>query len=127
MTRILSQYDFTKNGRHGQNDGLVFYLLASGVSVNSTSIVIEREGDSNIQTDPFPTLEDLELLIDNHDSRYDFTKNGRVNQNDGLVFYLLASGVSVNSTSIVIEREGDSTIQTDPFPTLEALELLLSN
>ena len=54
-------------------------------------------------------------------------QNGRVNQNDGLVFYLLASGVSVNSTSIVIEREGDSSIQTDPFPTLEALELLLSN
>ena len=57
-------YDFTKNGRHGQNDGLVFYLLASGVPVGSTSIVIEREVDSNIRTNSLDSLTALKAVID---------------------------------------------------------------
>ena len=59
-----------------QNDGLVFYLLASGVSVAATSIVVEREGNSNIRNAPADALNALKaairiiksLLISNLDS-----------------------------------------------------------
>ena len=110
-----------------QSDGLVFYLLASGVSVAATSIVVEREGNSPIRTAPSPALEALKADIDNNDPKYDFTQNGSVTQSDGLVFYLLASGVSVAATSIVVEREGNSPIRTAPSTALEALKAAIEN
>ena len=120
-------YDFTQNGSVTQSDGLVFYLLASGVSVAATSIVVEREGNSPIRTAPSAALEALKADIDNNDDRYDFTQNGSVTQSDGLVFYLLASGVSVAATSIVVEREGNSPIRTAPSIALEALKAAIEN
>ena len=120
-------YDFTQNGSVTQSDGLVFYLLASGVSVAATSIVVEREGNSPIRTAPSAALEALKADIDNNDPKYDFTQNSSVTQSDGLVFYLLASGVSVAATSIVVEREGNSPIRTAPSTALEALKAAIEN
>ena len=120
-------YDFTQNGSVTQSDGLVFYLLASGVSVAATSIVVEREGNSNIRNAPATALNALKAAIDNNDTKYDFTQNGSVTQSDGLVFYLLASGVSVAATSIVVEREGNSNIRNAPATALNALKAAIEN
>ena len=120
-------YDFTQNGSVTQSDGLVFYLLASGVSVAATSIVVEREGNSNIRNAPADALNALKAVIDNNDLKYDFTQNGSVTQSDGLVFYLLASGISVAATSIVVEREGNSNIRNAPADALNALKAAIEN
>ena len=116
------QYDFTQNGSVGQNDGLVFYLLASGITVAATGIVIEKEAGSPLKNNPYDALDELEALIKANDSRYDFTQNGSVGQNDGLVFYLLASGITVAATGIVIEKEAGSSIKGNPYDALELLK-----
>ena len=115
-------YDFTQNGSVGQNDGLVFYLLASGIPVAATGIVIEKEAGSPLKNNPYDALDELEALIKANDSRYDFTQNGSVGQNDGLVFYLLASGITVAATGIVIEKEAGSSIKGNPYDALELLK-----
>ena len=105
----FSSLDFGGDDNVTSNDGLILYLVASGVNASALAIFVDGPGTTSEKTDRLTALENrLET-----DTTLDFGGDNDVTSNDGLILYLVASGVNASALAIFVDGPGTTSEKTD--------------
>ena len=111
----FSSLDFGGDDKVTSNDGLILYLVASGVNASALAIFVDGPGTTSEKIDRLTALENrLET-----DMTLDLGGDENVTSNDGLILYLVASGVNASALAIFVDGPGTTSAKIDRLAALQ--------
>ena len=111
----LSSLDFGGDDSVTSNDGLILYLVASGVNASALAIFVDGPGTTSEKIDRLTALGNrLET-----DTTLDLGGDDEVTSNDGLILYLVASGVNASALAIFVDGPGTTSEKIDRLAALQ--------